>query len=396
MNRARVLQEIRIMRFEEIYQWQSERKLTNEEAAEMLGVCERTYRRWCLRYEEEGVAGLLDGRLDKAAHNCAPVDEVIEVISLYETYYINFSVSHFYDRYRDVHKGQRSYTWVKSRLQEAGFVRKAKKRGAHRRKRERRPLKGMMLHQDASKHEWVEGQQWDLVVTMDDADNEIYSAIFVEEEGTQSSFQGVQEVIENQGLFCSLYTDRGSHYWTTKKAGAKVESKELTQFGRAMQQLGIEMIAAYSPEARGRSERMFRTLQGRLPKELALSGIREKEEANRYMAELFLPSFNARFKVKTEEEITSFVPWLDSHVKLREILCVQSQREVKKDNTVSYRGKILQIERNEKRYSYAKAKVRVHEYADGELAIYYGHCCLGRYDDEGRLLNGKEREQEAA
>jgi len=312
------------MRFEEIYQWQSERKLTNEEAAEMLGVCERTYRRWCLRYEEEGVAGLLDGRLDKAAHNCAPVDEVIEVISLYETYYINFSVSHFYDRYRDVHKGQRSYTWVKSRLQEAGFVRKAKKRGAHRRKRERRPLKGMMLHQDASKHEWVEGQQWDLVVTMDDADNEIYSAIFVEEEGTQSSFQGVQEVIENQGLFCSLYTDRGSHYWTTKKAGAKVESKELTQFGRAMQQLGIEMIAAYSPEARGRSERMFRTLQGRLPKELALSGIREKEEANRYMAELFLPSFNARFKVKTEEEITSFVPWLDSHVKLREILCVQS------------------------------------------------------------------------
>lgn len=215
-------------------------------------------------------------------------------------------------------------------------MKKGKKRGAHRRKRERRPLKGMMLHQDASTHEWVEGQKWDLVVTMDDADNEIYSAIFVEEEGTQSSFQEVQEVIENQGIFCSLYTDRGSHYWTTKKAGGKVESNEPTQFGRAMYQLGIEMIAAYSPEARGRSERMFGTLQGRLPKELALAGITEKEEANRYMREVFLPSFNTRFKVKIDEEITSFVPWLDSHLKLREILCIKGQREVKKDNTVSY------------------------------------------------------------
>ncbi len=384
------------MRFEENYQWQSERKLTHEEAAERLGVCERTYRRWCRRYEEEGITGLLDSRLEKAAHNSAPVDEVMAVISLFETHYINFSVSHFYDKYRDSHKGQRSYTWVKSRLQEAGFVRKAKKRGAHRRKRERRPLKGMMLHQDASRHEWIEGQHWDLVVTMDDADNEIYSAFFIEEEGTQSSFRGVEEVIENQGLFCSLYTDRGSHYWTTKKAGGKVESKELTQFGRAMQQLGIEMIAAYSPEARGRSERMFRTLQGRLPKELALSGIRNKEEANRYRAEVFLPSFNARFKIKSEEEITSFVPWLDSHMKLKEILCIQTQRVVKKDNTLSYGSKILPIDRNSHRYSYAKAKVRVHEYADGELAIFYGHCCLGRYDGEGRSLNERKREQTAA
>jgi len=384
------------MRFEDIYQWQSERNLTNAEAAEILGVCERTYRRWCRRYDDEGTAGLLDGRLEKAAHNCAPVDEVMEVISLFETRYANFSVSHFYDKYREAHQGQRSYTWVKGRLQEAGLVKKAKKRGAHRRKRERRPLKGMMLHQDASTHEWVEGQKWDLVVTLDDADNEIYSAIFVEEEGTQSSFQGVQEVIENQGIFCSLYTDRGSHYWTTKKAGGKVESKEPTQFGRAMQQLGIEMIAAYSPEARGRSERMFGTLQGRLPKELALAGIREKEEANRYLREVFLPSFNARFKFKIDEEITSFVPWLDSHMKLREILCIQGQREVKKDNTVSYGGKVLQIERNSHRYSYARAKVSVHEHFNGELAIYYGHLCLGRYDSDGRSLNGELKIQRAA
>ena len=384
------------MRFEELYQWHSEKRVTMEYAAEILGVCERTFRRWCRRYEEEGLGGVCDSRLDRAAHNSAPVDEVMSVLSLFETHYVNFSVSHFYDKYRDVHKGERSYTWVKSRLQEAGFVKKAKKRGAHRRKRERRPLKGMMLHQDASMHEWVPDQHWDLVVTMDDADNEIYSAFFVDEEGTHSSFRGVQEVIEKEGLFCSLYTDRGSHYWTTKTAGGKVESKELTQFGRAMQQLGIEMIAAYSPEARGRSERMFRTLQGRLPKELALAGIKEMEEANRYMTEVFLPAFNARFKSKHTEEVTSFVSWMDSHLKLREILCIQSERVVKKDNTVSYEGKILQIERSKNRYRYTKAKVRVHEYVNGELAIFYGHCCLGRYDATGQALKEGLDAQRAA
>lgn len=263
---------------------------------------------------------------------------------MFETHHSNFNVSHFYDQYRAAHQGQRSYTWVKSRLHESGAVKKAKKRGAYRRKRERRSLKGMMLHQDASMHEWVAGQKWDLVVTMDDADNEIYSAFFVDEEGTQNSFRGVQEVIENQGLFCSLYTDRGSHYWTTKKAGAKVEAKELTQFGRAVQQLGIEMIAACSPKTRGRLERMFRALQGRLPQELALMGITEMEAVNRYLSEVYLPTFNARVKAKHDQAIMSFVPWLDSHMKLNEILCLQDQRIVKKDNTVSYEGKVLQIE----------------------------------------------------
>lgn len=305
-------------------------------------------------------------------------------------------MSHFYDKYRYEHQGQRSYTWVKNTLQESGLIKKAKKRGAHRRKRERRPLAGMMLHQDASTHEWVKGQIWDLVVTMDDANNEIYSAIFVLQEGTWSSFAGVREVIENQGIFCSIYTDRGSHYWTTKKVGGKVEKKELTQFGRAMQQLGIEMIPAYSPEARGRSERMFGTLQGRLPNELALAGITSIEDANRYLRDVFLPSFNARFKLKSEELVTSFVPWIDNHFKLKEILCIQSQRTVKRDNTVIYGSTILQIDRNSNRYSYAKAKVRVHEYADGELAIYYGHTCIGRYNKMGEVLKGVVMTQKAA
>lgn len=239
------------MRFEEIYQLRTERNLTVEEAAEILCVSERTFRRWSRRYEAEGVEGLYDRRIDRAAHNCATVDEVMELTTLFETYYSNFNVSHFYDKYRDNHGGQRGYTWVKNTLQENGLVMTAKKRGKHRRKRERRPLKGMLLHQDASIHEWFEGQEWDLVVKMNDADNEIYSMIFVDEESTQSSFDGVQEVIENHGLFCTLYTDRGSHYWTTPKTGERVNKNTLTQFGRAMQQLGIEMIPAYSPVGRG-------------------------------------------------------------------------------------------------------------------------------------------------
>lgn len=384
------------MRFEDIYQRQTTRELTVEEAAEILGISERTFRRWSRAYESEGAEGLYDRRLDRAAHNTAPVDEVAALLDLFETRYINFNVSHFYDKYRYEHQGQRSYTWVKNTLQEGGLIRKAKKRGAHRRKRERRPLKGMMLHQDASTHEWVKDKIWDLVVTMDDADNEIYSAMFVKQEGTWSSFAGVQEVIENQGIFCSIYTDRGTHYWTTKKAGGKVENKELTQFGRAMQQLGIEMIAAYSPEARGRSERMFGTLQGRLPNELALADIRTIEEANRYLRDIFLPSFNARFKIKTEELVTSFAPLLNNHLKIKEILCIQTQRTVKKDNTVSYGGKILQIDRNKNRYSYANTKVRVHEYANGDLAVFYGHLCIGRYDESGNDLQEVEKTQKAA
>lgn len=384
------------MRFVDIYQRQNEGKLTIEEAAEMLGVSERTFRRWSRSYEAEGAEGLYDGRLDRAAHNTAPVDEVATLLNLFETRYVNFNVSHFYDKYRDDHQGQRSYTWVKNTLQEGGLIKKAKKRGAHRRKRERRPLKGMMLHQDASTHQWVSGEYWDLVVTMDDADNEIYSAIFVDEEGTQSSFDGVEEVILNQGIFCTLYTDRGTHYWTTKKAGGKVEQNEPTQFHRAMQQLGIEMIAAYSPEARGRSERMFGTLQGRLPKELGLAGITEKEEANRYLREVFLPAFNARFKIKSEELVTNFVPWLDNQLKLKEILCIKTHRIVNKDNTVSYNGKVMQIEKNSSRFSYAKTKIMVHEYANSELAIFYGHTCLGRYEVNGQALTEAKSEKMAA
>lgn len=391
MNNRKVLQEIRLMKFSEIYNWWTEKRLSQTEAAVLLGLCERTFRRYCRKHEQEEFEALYDKRIEKIAHNSASVDEVMEMMELFQTKYPNFTVAHFYDKYRQDHRGQRSYSWVKNQLQGHGLIRKAKKRGAHRRKRERTPMVGMLLHQDGSTHEWVVGTQWDLIVTLDDATSEIYSAFFVEEEGTHSSFLGVRETILSQGLFCSLYTDRGSHYWTTPEVGGKVDKDNLTQFGRAMRQLGIEMIAAYSPEARGRSERMFGTLQQRLPKELALVGITTMEAANDFLKKIYLPQHNARFTVKPKEEERAFVPWLDSSMNLHEILCIQEQRTVKKDNTVSYQNKILQIPKQQNRCHYIKAKVRVHEYADGSLAIFHGPRKLAIYESNGSLVEAKAK-----
>ena len=217
-------------------------------------------------------------------------------------------------------------------------------------------LPGMLLHQDGSRHEWVVGQQWDLIVTMDDATNEHYSMFLVAEEGTASSFRGVGETIRAEGLFCSFYSDRGSHYWVTPAAGGKVDKAHLTQFGRALQQLGIEMIAAYSPEARGRSERAFATHQERLPKELAHAGITDLAAANRYLARHYRPAFNAEFAVPAREEGSAFVPWIGGP--LDDILCEQVERTVGNDNCVRYENLFLQLPADRHRCHYVKAKVR--------------------------------------
>jgi len=271
------------MRFKEAYEGWQAGELTQVEAARLLGMCDRSFRRYLARYEEFDLEGLIDKRIEQVSHRCAPVDEVMQVVGLYSTQYAGWNVKHFHGWYRREHQGTRSYTWVKSALQAASVVAKAPKRGAHRKRRERAPMRGMLLHQDGSTHRWVADAIWDLIVTMDDATGEHYSMFFVEEEGTASSFRGVGETIERHGLFSSLYTDRGSHYWLTPEAGGKVDKTQPTQFGRAMGQLGIQMIAAYSPQARGRSERAFGTHQERLPKELAKAGITDMAGANRYL-----------------------------------------------------------------------------------------------------------------
>jgi hypothetical protein len=383
VSRARVLQEIRTMRFEEVYDRWSEHRLTQQEAADLLGVCERQFRRQCRRYEGEGIDGLIDLRLGQVSSKRAPVDEVMRLVEQYRSRYVGWTVKHFYSKYRE-HKGQRSYNFVRLALQREGVVTKAKRRGAHRRRRERKPLIGMMLHQDGSRHEWLAGQQHDLIVTLDDATGAIYSAFLVAEEDTMSSFFGVAEVIARYGLFNSLYTDRGSHYWHTAKAGGKVDRINLTQFGRAMTQLGIEMIPAYSPEARGRSERAFGTLQDRLPKELLDAGITEAAVANRFLKRRFVPAYNREFMVAAAEIGSAFVPWIGGS--LKDILCLQEERVVRPDNCVAYQNQLLQIPADRHRCHYVKAKVRVHEYPNHQLAIFHGPRCLAHYDANGKEL----------
>jgi transposase len=382
MRRTEWLQETRKMRFEEAYGGWQARRLTQEEAARLLGVCERTFRRYLDRYEEAGLEGLIDKRLEQVSQRRAPVDEVLAVTERYRRRHLGWNVKHFYAWYRRG-GGGRSYSWVKNTLQGVGLVTQAVKGGTHRTRRERAPWPGMMLHQDGSTHEWVAGQQWDLIVTMDDATNEHYSMFFVPEEGTASSFQGVREVIVSRGLFSSLYTDRGSHYWHTPEAGGKVDKVNLTQFGRAMKHLGIEMIPAYSPEARGRSERAFATHQGRLPQELAAAGIATLEAANRYLEQIYRPAFNAEFQQPAREEGSAFVPWIGGS--LDDILCEQDERTVGHDNCVRFEGITLQIPPDRHRCHYVKAKVRVHGYPGGSLAVFHGPRKLANYDAEGRL-----------
>ena len=371
------------MRFEEAYVGWNEGRLTQGEAAQMLGMCERSFRRHLSRYEAEGLEGLIDRRLEQALNRRAPADEVIALVDQYRDRHRGWNVKHFHNWYQRS-GGVRSYTWVKSRLQEANLVPRAAKRGAHRKRRARAPVPGMMIHQDGSRHEWVAGRQWDLIVTMDDATSEHYSMFFVEEEGTASSFRGVREVIAAHGLFSSFYSDRGSHYWNTPEANGKVDKENPTQFGRAMRQLGIGMIAAYSPEARGRSERAFGTHQGRLPQELTLAGITSMTQANEYLSKVYLPAFNAEFAQPAMEAGSAFVPWIGGS--LDDILCEQHERTVRSDNCVHFDGLILQIPASQYRCHFVKVKVRVSRYANGALAIFHGPRGLAYFPPEGRLI----------
>ena len=384
MRRTEALQGVRMIKFRGVLDRYEASEFNQAEAAELLGISERTFRRWCLRYEEAGEAGLLDRRLGKASGRRVPVDREAEVERLYRTRYHGFTARHFHEHLVRDHRFCWGYTWTKAFLQAKGLLEKAPRRGAHRRRRPRRPLPGMMLHQDGSRHEWLTGgAAMDLIVTMDDATNVIYSAFLTAEEGTASTFAALLAVFGAQGLPLSLYTDRGSHYFLTPEAGGRVDRRQLTQVGRALAHLGVEHIAAYSPQARGRSERLFQTLQDRLVKELALAGIGTMEAANRFIREVYLPAHNARFAVPAEQSGSAFVA--AAGVDLAEILCIQEERQVDRDNTVAYRRLKLQIPPSPLRAHFVKARVKVRQYHDASLAIFHGPRCLGRYDADGML-----------
>jgi hypothetical protein len=385
MNRAAWLQDRRMQKFRDVLSRWEAGDLSMLEAGELLGMSERQFRRYRDRYEEDGAEGLVDRRLGKPSPKRVPATAARLMLELYGDVYRGWNVKHFHEHLVREHGFRWGYTWVKTQLHAAGLVERAKRRGAHRRKRERKPFEGMMLHQDGSRATWLAGRpQLDLIVTMDDATSTIYSAFLVEEEGTASTFRGCLEVFTAHGLPSSLYTDRGSHYFYTPEAGGAVDKDRLTQVGRALKHLGIEHIPAYSPEARGRSERMFGTLQDRLIKELAKAGIGEPDAANAWIRDIYLPRHNARFATPAVLADNAFVaadPTL-----LAETLCSEEERVVARDNTVAYESRRLQLPASPARAHYVKARVKVREYPDGTLAVFHGPRRIAAYTAQGAQI----------
>ena len=372
----------RAMKVQEVILRAMAKKITWWQAAEIIGISDRSMRRWRERYEEHGYDGLFDRRRGQPSPKRVPLALVEQVLGLYRERYFDFNVRHFHEKLQAEHQIELSYTWVKAALQGAGLVKRGRKRGLHRKRRERRPLPGMLLHIDGSPHRWFQDERWyDLLVILDDATSQIYYAQLVEEESTGTVMAGLREVIERQGLFCALYSDRASHFWHTPQAGGKVEGERLTQVGRALRELGVRMIPAYSPQARGRSERSFGTWQGRLPQELRLRGISTVEEANRFLREHYIAEFNQRFQVAAVQPGSAFVPCRRRDLDL--VFALQFERTVNRDNTVSWRNLRLQIERQSWRGTLTGCTVTVHQHLDGTLSLTYGPHRLGHYTAQG-------------
>jgi transposase len=374
----------RMMKLQDVLLKAMAKKITWWAAAEIIGVTDRTMRRWRERLEIHGYSGLVDRRKGRPSNRQVPVAKVEQVLGLYRDTYFDLNMRHFHEKLREEHGIELSYTFVQKALQGAGLVARGRKRRKHRRRRERRPMPGMLLHIDGSKHQWFGDERWyDLIVILDDATSEIYYAQLVEEESTRTVMEGLRMVIESQGLFCSLYSDRGSHFFVTPKAGEKVDKHRLTQVGRALKELGVQMIPAYSPQARGRSERNFGTWQGRLPQELRLAGIATIEGANEFLREQYIAIFNQKFTVAAAEKGTAFRRTARSD--LDWIFTIQTERVVAKDNTVAIAERNWQWEKSRFRSSLAGCTVTIHQHLDGNVSIRYGPHVVGRYTASGEI-----------
>jgi Homeodomain-like domain len=378
----------RAMKIQEVLLRAMARKISWWQAAEILGFSDRHLRRIRERYQEFGYESMFDKRRGQPSPKRVPFATVEKVLALYREKYFDLNVRHFHEKLREQHAIDLSYTWVKSVLQGAGLVARQRKRGAHRKRRARRPLPGMLLHIDGSHHQWFQDERWyDLIVILDDATSEIYYAQLTEEESTLTVMAGLKHVIERKGVFCALYSDRGSHFWLTPKAGGKIDPHRLTQVGRALRELGVQMIPAYSPQARGRSERNFGTWQGRLPQELRLRGIGSLEAANRFLREHYIAEFNARFQAPAAQRGTAFVRRSSKDLDL--IFALQFDRTVNRDNTVSIQNLRLQIEPVRWRATLASCTVKVHQHLDGSFTLTYGPQRLGHYSAEGVSLENE-------
>jgi transposase len=371
----------RMMKVQEVILKAMAGRLKWWEAAEIIGVSDRTMRRWRQRYQEHGYDGLYDCRKRQPSPKRMPLATLEQVLTLYREQYFDFNVRHFHEKLAQEHGIAISYTWVKLALQTAGLVKKRSGRGTHRRRRERQRLPGMLLHIDASKHAWFQdGRYYDLITILDDATNEIYYAQLVHEEGTRTLMPALREVIEKQGVFCALYSDRASHFFVTPKAGGKVDENQLTQLGRALRELHIRMIPAYSPQARGRMERSYRTWQGRFPQELRLRQINTLEAANRFLRQHYIAEFNRRFTVSAALRGSAFVR--TRRRDLDWVFSIQYERRVNQDNTITLDNRVLQIEKIRWRHTLAGCTVKVHELLDGQVVVRFGPHEVARYAPE--------------
>lgn len=379
-----VARKARIMTREDVIRKAIEKKITWSQAASICRITPRHMRRLRERYEEFKIEGLRDRRTGKRQPSRLDPKLVEELCRLKRDVYADFSVRHFHEFATRRHKLKVSYTWTLVVLQAHGLVNKAPSRGKYRRKRERRPMVGMLIHQDASTHEWIKGLPMaDLVVTLDDADGRILHAQFVEQEGTMSSLQGIAAVLRRHGRFCEFYTDRGSHYCTTTDAERGPDEIQDGQVTRVLKALGIRHIFARSPEARGRSERAFGTIQGRLPQELALAGIKSYAEANVYLQKHFIPDFNRRFTVKPASPDSAFIPLAGLDLDL--LVSAQHDRVVQKDSTVVFGKLLLQLPPGRERSHYIRCPVKVHELVNGRLAVSYQGKRIALFDRQGML-----------
>ena len=394
---TRIAREAKAMTKQEVIMKAIEKRITWLQAADILRYTPRHMRRLKWRIEKYGWDDFRDHRGGKPRRKRIPQKTIEEICRLKREVYPDFSIQHFFERLTEKHKVEVSYTWVRVVLQTAGLVEKAPGRGKYRRRRERRPMVGMMMHLDASTHEWIRGiPKQDLVVMMDDADGRILYARFVEEEGTLSTFEALSHVLRRHGRFCEFYTDRGSHFCRTEKAGEPPADEQNGQVTRALQALGIRQILARSPQARGRSERAFGTIQGRLPQELALAGITDYAAANAYLEKLFVPDFNKRFTVEPAEAGSAFVSL--AGIDCRLLLSIQHRRTVRNDSTVTFEKIVLQLPPGGDRLHYVRCSVIVHEFIDGILGVSFQGKLLAQFNRCGDLLSsyGAGRRRKAA
>jgi transposase len=374
LERAMKVKEVIMRALNKEYSWL--------QAAEILGISVRGLRRLRERMETVGFEGLIDMRCGRPSPRRTPVAEVERILGLYRDRYSGYNARHFYQTVRREHGVELSYTHVRQLLQGAGLRKKGRARGRHRMRRERKACFGEMLHLDGSLHEWVAllpGEKQTLIQVVDDATSQVLYAQLWESETSLAVMSALKEVIGKHGIPMSLYTDRAGWAFETPKAGAKVDKSHMTQVGQALARLGIEHIPSYSPQARGRSERMNRTLQDRLVNELKAAKINTVEEANRYLKERYLPTHNEALAKPPQDPTSVFVEL--GEVDLDEIFFEETVRTVAKDNTVTHHGVRFQIHPQPGRRSCAGLAVQVRRHLDGTYSIRRGAQLFGYYDE---------------